>query len=290
MDSNRSIDITRMGKPSAHNRWAEAIGAFFLIGAGVIFLLQNLGLLAILSSLLWAGLFLGGGALFLLAFAVDRSQWWPLIPGSALVGLGLTILLGATLVAGRLSGGEFAGAALFVSVAAGFAGVYAYDRRQNWWALIPAAATGLLALVILSSAIGSGELGAAVLFFGLGLVFAALYFVEIDGRRHNWWTLIPAGALFSLAAVIILSSIGEASLAGGALFLGLGLTFGMLYLMRGPQRPLDWAWIPAVALLGFGVFIVAVSGDTLYARLFWPLSMIVAGLVLFAANLRKQRG
>lgn len=289
MDARYSVDPARASKPGPHNRWAEAIGAFLLIGAGIIFLLQNLGLVPNLGALPWAGLFLGGGALFLLAFAVDRSQWWPLIPGSALVGLGLTILLGATFAAGRLSGGELAGAALFVSVAAGFAGVYAYDRRRNWWALIPAGATGLLSLVILTSAIGSGELGGAVFFLGLGLIFAALYFVEIEGRRHNWWALIPAGALFSLAAVVLLSSVGDGTLAGGALFFGLGLTFGLLYLMRGPERPLGWAWIPALVLLGMGVLIVAVSGDTLFARISLPLAMIVAGLLLFAANLRRQR-
>ena len=290
MDPEIPIHMLPASEPGAHNRWAEAIAALLLIGTGAICLLQNLGLMPNLAPLLWAGLFLGDGALFLLAFAVDRRQWWPLIPGTALIGVGLAILLGATFTGLALEGGPLAGVALFVSVAAGFVGVYAYDRRRNWWALIPAAATGLLALVILSSLAGGGDLSGAVLFLGLGAVFAALYFVEIGGRRHNWWTLIPAGALLSLAAVVILGSLGAEAAAAGALFLGLGLTFGVLYLMRGPERPLGWAWIPALALLGFGMFVMALAGGTLYARLFWPLALMVAGLVLVVVNLRRQGG
>ncbi|HOG46363.1 MAG TPA: hypothetical protein PLB78_06930, partial [Anaerolineae bacterium] len=129
----------------------------------------------------------------------------------------------------------------------------------------------------------------AVFFLGLGLVFAALYFAEIDGKRHNWWTLIPAGALFSLAAVIVLSGLGAEELAGAALFLGLGVTFGVLYLLRSPERPLDWAWIPSLALLGFGALVLFVAGDSLVARAFWPLALIAAGVVLLVMNMRRSK-
>jgi len=276
------------GGDSRQGHLAEGIAAVLLVGAGAILLLHNLGLLGLLSPLLWAGLFLGGGALFLFAFLVDRTQWWPLIPSSALVGLGATILLGATCSGQALQGGPMAGAALFACIAAGFLGVYAYDRRRNWWALIPAGATAALVLVILAAAAHQGELAGAVLFLGIGTIFLVLYFVEIGGQRHNWWTLIPAGALFSLAAVIVLSAFGAGAAAASALFLGLGLTFGVLYLMRGPERPLGWAWIPAVALLGFGAFVLLISSQGLWARLVWPLMLVVAGLVLVVVNLRRQ--
>ncbi len=272
------------------HRWVETVGALALIGAGLIFLLHNLGFLAILNQLLWAALFLAGGVLFLLGFAQNRSQWWPLIPGSALVGLGLAVLLGGTFAGLRLQGGsDLAGAAFFASLAAGFAGVYLVDRRGNWWALIPGGAMATLTALVLLSSVTSGEWVGAVFFLGLGAVFAGLYFAEIDGKRHNWWPLIPAGALTSLAAVVILSTLGAERVAGAALFLGLGLTFGALYLIRSPERPLGWAWIPSVALLGFGFFVLAVSGQTPFDRLFWPLALIVAGLVLFIVNLRHER-
>ncbi len=272
------------------NRWLEVVGALCLIGVGALFLLQNLGLVGGLSSLVWGVPFLAAGVLFLLGFAQDRSQWWPLIPGFALLGVGLAILLGGTFANFGLQGGPLAGAAFFASLAVGFACVYLVDRRANWWAVIPGGVVLALTALVLLSTVLEGAWGGAVFFLGLGAVFAALYFVEIDGRRHNWWTLIPAGALLSLAAVVVLSSLGVEELAGAALFLGLGLTFGLLYLMRGPERPLGWAWIPAVALLGFGGVILLVAGDTLVARLFWPLALVIAGLVLFVVNLRRQRG
>lgn len=272
------------------NRWIEVVGALCLIGAGALFLLQNMGLMAGVASLVWAVLFLGGGVLFLLGFAQDRSQWWPLIPGSGLVGIGLAILLGGTFSNLALQGGALSGVALFASLAAGFAGVYLVDRRANWWAVIPGGAMVTLAALVLLTSVIPGEWAGAVFFLGLGAIFAGLYFVEIDGRRNNWWALIPAGALLSLAVVVVLSALGADEAAGAALFFGLGLTFGALYLLRRPERPLDWAWIPSVALLGFGFVILALAGDALYARLFWPVALIIAGLVLFVVNLRRARG
>jgi len=265
------------------NRWLEIVGALFLIGAGVAFLLQNLNIFSGAAPLVWSLLFMAGGALFLLGFATDRSQWWPLIPGFALLGVGLAILLPGVF---QLRG-EWAGVALFLCLAAPFGAVYLRDRRENWWALIPAGATALLALVTLMATV-AGELAGAIFFLGLGAIFLALYFAEIGGQRHNWWALIPAGALLSLAAVIILASYGLGGTAGATLFLGLGLTFGALYLLPGRRQELQWAWIPSVALLGFGAFVLAVAGDFPYARLFWPLLLVVAGLVLVFVQVTRR--
>jgi hypothetical protein len=271
-------------KPMKQMRWIENIGALFLIGAGLIFLLDNLGIALGWQPLLWAVLLMGSGALFLLAFAMERGQWWPLIVGFAMLGAGASSLLSQVL---HLAGGV-AGAAFFASVAVGFAGVYLVRRRDNWWALIPAGVMAILAVVTLLSAAVPGQVVVAGFFIGLGLIFGGLYFAEIDGQRHNWWALIPAGALLSLAAVIILSVHASGGVAGSALFLGLGLTFGALYLIRGPDRPLGWAWIPSVALLGFGLFVLAVSGEVAFGSLILPLALIAAGLVLMVRGVRRQ--
>jgi hypothetical protein len=265
-----------------NNRWVEAIGALFLIGAGLVLLLGNVGLLPDLAPLFWPSLLLVGGVLFLVASLADRRHWWALIPASGLIGVGLAgLLTGALHLAG-----EFGSVALFGSLALGFGGVYLVRPCENWWALIPGGAMVALAAVVLLSTV-AGELAGAALFLGLGLVFVALYFAEIDGQRQNWWALIPAGALFSLAAVVALARFSGA-LSGAALFLGLGLTFGLLYLLRGPDRPLEWAWIPAVALVAFGLFVLAVAGDATYAALIWPLALVVAGVVLLVWNWRRS--
>ncbi len=260
----------------AHNRRVEVIGALALIGAGLLFLLGNLGFLHDVQPIVWSGLFFLGGLLFLVGYAGNRSEWWPLIPGSGLLGVGAIILLSGVLHVP----GELAGAGLFICLAAGFGGVYLAHPRENWWALIPGGAMlALTALVLLSEV--AGELGGSVFFAGMGLVFVALYFAEIDGQRYQWWALIPAGALLSLAAVVALAAADLGVLSGSALFLGLGLTFAVLYFMRGPNRPLEWAWIPSLALFGFGGLILLVSGASIYARLFWPVAFIGAGAILF---------
>ena len=286
MESTQVVALSSLceEKSMKQMRWIESIGALFLIGAGLILLFGNLGLAPQLVPLLWSLLLVGGGLLFLLAFLVERSQWWPSIVGSAMVGAGASGLASQAL---HLPGG-LAATVFFASLAAGFGGVYLVRPRDNWWALIPGGVMAILAVLSKLIAAAGGEVVGAAFFVGLGLMFVGLYFAEIDGQRYNWWALIPAGALLSLAGVVLLSVYGSGALAGAALFLGLGLTFGVLYLLRGPGRPLGWAWIPALALLAFGLFIVAVAGEPAYARLFWPLAFIVTGLVLVARHWRRS--
>ncbi len=267
------------------NRWPQYLGALFLIGAGLIFLLQNLGLLPNLTALLWGLLLLAGGMVFLVAFLAGRAHWWTLLAAAGMGGSGLVILLDDVL---HLRG-DLPAAVLFACLTAAFAAIYRVRPRENWWAIIPGAVMAILAVALLISSAAGGELVGVILFLGLGLAFVALYFAEINGTRQNWWALIPAGALLSLAVVVLLSTYfpRAGSLAGSALFLGLGVTFGVLYLLRGPGRPLEWAWIPSVALLGFGVFILAVAGEYPYARLFWPLALVIGGVVLLFRSRRK---
>ncbi|MGQ9684004.1 MAG: hypothetical protein ACUVX9_15845 [Anaerolineae bacterium] len=254
-------------------RWIELIGALALIAAGILFLLNTLGVIPNLQPLLWAVLLGLAGVIFLAVFFSDRRQWWALIPSSALVGVSGAIGLGS------IGSGALAGATIFVCLALGFLGVYLVQSKENWWALIPASAMAVLTLLVLLGE-EAGYLGGAVLFVGLGLAFVVLYSLEIAGKRHNWWALIPAGALLSLALVVILSGMGAGDLAGSALFFGLGVTFGVLYLLRSPERPLDWAWIPSVALLAFAAFVLLASGGVWYARYILPVALIVIGVVL----------
>ncbi len=267
-----------------HNRWIQIVGALFLIGAGIIFMLQNLEILPNLASLFWALLLIAGGVFFLGAFFLGRAHWWTLIVAGGMGGAGLTTLL-ATLGAP----GEVAAALLFICLGGAFAGIYLLDRRLNWWAIIPGGAMAALALGLLLAGLAGGEAFAVVFFLGLGVVFIALYFAPIAGRRRNWWAIIPAGALLSLALVVLFSSVGDGSLAGSMLFLGLGATFGVLYLMRGPEQHTGWAWIPAAALLVFGAFILFVSGAVAYGGIFWSLVLIILGLFLIYRQMRSPR-
>jgi hypothetical protein len=265
-------------------RIVQVVGGLLLIAVGILALFNQLGFLEDLAPAIWALIFAAGGVIFLSVFFSDRRQWWPLIPGAALIGLGLTIFL-ATMPGGR---GELGAVALFLCLSVPFLYIYLLNRRANWWAVIPGGAMLSLALMILViTLVPDSSWPASILFLGLGTVFVALYFAEIGGRRYNWWTIIPAGALYSLALVILVSPV-NGELAGGTLFLGLGVTFGVLYLMRARTHETAWAWIPALALLIFGAFIAMTGAGDAAIGIFWGLALLLAGGVLLFFTLRRQ--
>lgn len=254
-------------------QWAPFLVAALLILGGLYFLLVTLGYVEAIGPLPWALLSGLGGLAFLAIYLQDRQEWWPLIPGAALLSLSLTILLD---MAGLPSG--VAGSALFLGTALGFLPVYLADRRENWWAIIPAGALVSLGVVALLSDLVAGELVGSLFLLGLAAIFAALYFMEIEGQRRNWWALIPAGVLTVLATMVILSQIVQGGALGAFFFLGLAAVFGLLYLIRSEERELGWAKFPALGLAAFGLFVLAVTATGRLMR-FWPLLLILAGLI-----------
>ena len=70
----------------------RVIGGILLIAAGVLSLLQNLGIFEGALAFLWALLLGAGGAFFLYVFLINRANWWAIIPG-------FTMLSVATLIA-----------------------------------------------------------------------------------------------------------------------------------------------------------------------------------------------
>jgi hypothetical protein len=69
----------------------NVVVGLLLAGAGILFLLLNLGLLRPAEDAIWTVLFILGGAAFLAAYGRDRARWWALIPGFVLLSLGALI-------------------------------------------------------------------------------------------------------------------------------------------------------------------------------------------------------
>jgi hypothetical protein len=94
----------------------------------------------------WGGaIFLGGiGAAFLVVYALNRANWWALIPGGVL--LTLALVTGLDDVAGINGGGVF-----FLGLAATFAVVALLPTPHGAmrWAFLPAAVLGLMGLLLL---------------------------------------------------------------------------------------------------------------------------------------------
>jgi hypothetical protein len=208
---------------------AQIALGLLLVAAGLLFLLQNLGLIAG-AGIMWGAALAAGGLVFLYVYLADRQQWWSLIPGFTLLGVGSMIVLGE-LVPGAM---------------------------DNW--------------------------GGALVLGGIGVAFLAVY---LSGRER-WWAIIPAGVMLTLAGVTLVGPLlGEESIGGGLFFIGLGLTFGVVYLLPTPEGRMTWAAFPAVILLVFGLLLSAALSSL--ASYVWPLLLILLGGLLVIRSFRRGR-
>jgi hypothetical protein len=209
----------------------RVVGGILLIAAGILFLLQNLGILGGGLALLWALLFGTGGAVFLYVFLTDHAAWWwAVIPGFALLSIGAIIALDR--LAPRIGG--------------------------NW--------------------------GGVLVLGSIALAFWVIYLTN----RENWWAVIPGGVLLTTALITGLSSAFEGIETGGVFLMGLGLTFGLLSLIRTPEGRMKWALIPAAVLLIIGMLVTAATVSLL--AYLWPVALILVGLYVIARVLLPRRG
>jgi len=198
-----------------------------LVLAGVLFLVQNLGLFRI-GELFWVVLLALAAVFFLSVFLQNKANWWALIPGLTLLSVGIIVLIN------------------WISP----------DHGERW----------------------SGS----IILAGIGLSFALIYLVA----RQNWWAIIPAGVLFTLAVIAGLEEFFPALGTAGLFFLGLGLTFALVALLPNPQGDMRWAWIPGGILLLVGsIFLVAGGNLLVYV---WPVILILAGGLFIVRALRNR--
>jgi hypothetical protein len=186
--------------------------------------------------------------------------------------------------------GIFQGGALFWTVVSAFAGamflaLYISDHN-HWWALIP----GTIFLAI-SATIGfnsflpgfsASRWNGVFILGGIALSFLLVYLAE----RGNWWAIIPAGILTTIALVAFVDTGTSAFASGGIFFLGLGITFLLVALLPTPYGQMRWAWIPALILGVIGLLIV-VSQENLINYL-WPAALILGGAVLIIRSFARK--
>ena len=160
-------------------------GALVLLG--VLMLLERLGVIRFAVAIFWGVLFFLVGAYFLYRFAVNGSrEWWALIPGFALIGMGASALL-----PGNWSGLAFLG---FLGIS--FLAVY-LNNRGRWWAIIPAGVLITLGVTaVLTDAYNVQGTG-GIFFLGLGLTFLLLAVLA-----SLQWAYIP-GVVLLLMGVLL---------------------------------------------------------------------------------------
>ena len=219
------------------------------------------------------------GIPFLVAFALEpRKRQWALIPASC-----MTVLTLIVTVVDRVPGEVIGGLVLF-SIGLPFLVVYLVNRSR-WWALIPALILIVLGAVTLLSSQAPEFMGALVL-FGIALPFFVIY---IQSAKH-WWALMTAGILTSLALIALITAVSEVAaeqggVLGGVLFLGIAITFLVLWLRRA-SHPTDWAVYPAV-VAGLAALIAFILGSR--AEIVGPVVIITVGAVLLFLALRPKK-
>ncbi|MBN2549964.1 MAG: hypothetical protein JXB15_12450 [Anaerolineales bacterium] len=171
-------------------------GSLLILG-GIIFLLDNLGILK-LGDLFWVLVFGLGGVLFISVFFQNRLNWWSLIPGFGL--LGVAAAIGLDWIAPAI-GGTWGGLFVLGSLGLSFLVIYLFDR-QHWWALIPGGVLLTLGFVDLVESLLPGVETGGVFFLGLGITFGLVALLPTSQGQMKWaW--IPAAVLTGMGLLMI---------------------------------------------------------------------------------------
>jgi hypothetical protein len=223
----------------------------------------------------------------------------PRVP-ARIVGGGLLIALGVLILLEQL--GIFtAGVSLLLAVVLGavgvyFLGVFFSAPSARWWAVLPGVIfLDLAVLMVLGMVsptlactpnlggwvLSCSELAGVVFLGGLGLSFWAVY----AASRSQWWAVIPAGVLTTLALVTLASSGSNGGVAGGVFFLGLGATFLLVGLLPTPGQRMGWAFIPAGIFFATGIILIAALTE--FSGVFWGLALMALGVWLLLRARRR---
>jgi hypothetical protein len=216
---------------------------------------------------------------FAAAYLTDRTKnWWALIPGGIMLFLGMVTLLVDTV------GGEWVGALFLFMIGLSFFVVY-WSNRTRWWALLVA-----YILFVLSIAPAMASFGGNVpAYFGtIFLLAVALpFFVVYFRDEKNWWAIIPAGVMTTLAIIATLGIAGwirdetTGGYSNAILMAGLAVTFAVLWL----RHARDWAKIVTIILALLAVASVFFAS---YTEIFWPVAIILVGGYLLYIGMRPK--
>jgi hypothetical protein len=181
---------------SGFKQWGLLFPAGVFGGLAMIIALSEANVdSAAVASPLFFGLFIP----FLAAYLTDRTHnWWALIPGGVMLFLALVTLLVDS------AGGEWVGALFLFMIALSFFVVYVNNRSRTW-ALLVAYILAVLGLAPLMSIGGrDAEYYGPIFLLAVALPFFVVYFRS----PANWWAIIPAGSVATVAIIAALAIAG----------------------------------------------------------------------------------
>jgi uncharacterized membrane protein HdeD (DUF308 family) len=200
--------------------WRVILGVVLVL-MGALALLQNFGQVRF-EGTVWGivfGLIFGGaGAGFLVSFFQNpKTNWWAVIPGMVLLGLGVMIVLGAL----NFQPEELLATIFLGSIGASFWLVYFTDRTR-WWAIIPGGVMVSVASLVLFESLG--ESWPVVIFFGgMAATFGLVALLTSPGEKQRTWAWYPAGVMGVLAVIMAFTTGPVPGIAFPILLIGAGL-------------------------------------------------------------------
>ncbi len=231
-------------------KWVDIVWGLALVLIGGLFLTRNMGIIPDLSPILWSFLFAAASIGFFVSYAVKgKEEWWWLFPALGSGSIAVIIWLAEAGI-----DGAFMGTMVLWSVAVPFFVAYTLNRKENWWALIPAWVTAVIGGIILLENVISDDMIGALIMFGIALPFVVVYLAN----REHWWALIPAYVLSVLGIVILGSSAARGEFVGGLFMFAIALPFFVVYTR---SKANWWALIPAGVMSSIGV-VALLSGIT----------------------------
>ncbi len=254
--------------------WLFPAGVFGGLAVTVALATNNVG-----SAAVGSPLFFGLLIPFLAAYLTDRARnWWALIPGGVMLFLALVTLLVDS------AGGEWIGSMFLFLIGLSFLAVYLNNRTRTW-ALLVAYIMGVLSI---APAMASGGGDTAAYYGSVFLIAVALpFFIVYFRSAENWWAIIPAGVLTTLALIAGFAIAGlirdesQGGYANAFLMFGLAATFAVVWL----RHAKDWAKIVTIILAALAVTSVFFAT---YSEIVWPVAIILAGGYLLFTALRPK--
>lgn len=261
---------------SGWNQWGWLFPAGVFGGLAVIVALATSGYEnAAIGSPLFFGLLIP----FVAAYLTDRVRnWWALIPGGVMLFLALVTLLVDNV------GGEWVGSLFLFLIALSFFIVYMNNRTRTWALLV----AYILFVLSLAPAMASFSGNTAAYFGSVFLLAIALpFFVVYFRTQNNWWAIIPAGVMTTLAVIATLGIAGwihdteTGGISNAILMGGLAATFAVVWLRH--AKP--WAKVVTIVLAALAVASVFFAS---YAEIFWPIAFLLAGGYLLYTAMRPK--